>query len=169
MELQEAILKRRSIRKFKEDKVKEEDVNLILQMAMAGPSACNKKPWEFFVITNEEILHKFANVSKSSSFKAPLAIVVCGNEERMLEGEASSYWIQDCSSATENILLCATSLGLGSLWCGVYPQQMKIEKVREILELPNHIIPLNIIYIGYSDMDSEARSQYEENYVHHIK
>ena len=157
MKLQETILKRRSIRKFKEDKVKEEDVNLILQMAMAGPSACNKKPWEFFVITNEEILNKFANVSKSSSFKAPLAIVV------------SSYWIQDCSSATENILLCATSLGLGSLWCGVYPQQMKIEKVREILELPNHIIPLNIIYIGYSDMDSEARSQYDENYVHHIK
>ena len=69
MELQEAILKRRSIRKFKEDKVKEEDVNLILQMAMAGPSACNKKPWEFFVITNEEMLNQFANVSKSSSFK----------------------------------------------------------------------------------------------------
>lgn len=168
MELQETILKRRSIRKFKDDKVKEEDINLLLKMAMAGPSACNKQPWEFFVVTNEEILNKFTSVSKSSSFKAPLAIVVCGNEERMLEGEASSYWIQDCSSATENILLCATSLGLGSLWCGVYPQQMKIEKVREILSLPSHLIPLNIIYIGYSDVTVDARSQYDEMYVHRI-
>ena len=169
MELQEAILKRRSIRKFKEDKVKEEDVNLILQMAMAGPSACNKKPWEFFVITNEEILNKFASVSKSSSFKAPLAIVVCGNEERMLLGEASSYWIQDCSAATENILLSSTSLGLGSLWCGVYPQQIKINKVKDILKLPSNLIPLNIIYIGYSDIEEEARTQYEEKNIRYIK
>lgn len=169
MELQEAILKRRSIRKFKEDKVKEEDVNLILQMAMAGPSACNKKPWEFFVITNEEILNKFASVSKSSSFKAPLAIVICGNEERMLLGEASSYWIQDCSAATENILLSSTSLGLGSLWCGVYPQQSKIDKVKDILKLPSNLIPLNIIYIGYSDIEEEARTQYEEKNIHYIK
>ena len=79
-----------------------------------------------------------------------------------------SYWVQDCSSATENILLAATELGLGSLWCGIYPQNDAVKKVKEILDLSDKYIPLNIIYIGYSDEEKEARDQYKEKYIHII-
>lgn len=169
MELNDALLKRRSIRKFKSDKISDEIINELLIAAMSGPSACNKRPWEFYVVTNEEKLKELKTASRFSRFDAPLAIVVCGNLSRSLPLQLASYWIQDCSAATENILLRVTDLGLGAVWCGAHPQTRVEEKIREILDLPKKEIPLNIIFIGFPAEEHETRSQYEEKRIHYIK
>ena len=83
--------------------------------------------------------------------------------------QLSSFWIQDCSAATENILLRVTDLNLGAVWCGIHPQKRAEEKVSKILDLPKNNIPLNIIFIGHPNEEAEARDQYKEKYIHYIK
>lgn len=169
MELRDVLLKRRSVRKFTDQPVEQEKIDQLLHAAMSGPSACNKKPWEFYVITNEAVLGELKSASRFSGFSAKLAIVVCGNLSRALPMQLADYWIQDCSAATENILLRATDLGLGAVWCGMHPQKRPEEKVRKILGIGEKQIPLNIIYIGYPAEEPEARDQYEEKRVHYIR
>ena len=168
MELKEALLKRRSIRKFKEDKVSKDMIDELMHAAMSGPSACNKRPWKFYVISNEEKLLELKNASRFSKISAPLAIVVCGDLSRRLPRAFETYWIQDCSAATENILLRVTDLGLGAVWCGLHPQKQAEEKVSEILELSEELIPLSLIWIGHPDEQQPARDQYEEDRVCYI-
>lgn len=169
MELKEVLLKRRSVRKFTEEPVSQEMIEELLHAAMSGPSACNKRPWEFYVITNEKKLEELKNASKFTKISAKLAIVVCGNMSRALPLKMAEYWIQDCSAATENILLRVTDLDLGAVWCGIHPQKRATEKTREILSIPEKQIPLNIIWIGHPAEEPEARDQYEEKCVHYIK
>ena len=168
MELQEVLQRRRSIRKYTQEPVSKEDIDLLMHAAMSGPSACNKTPWEFYVITDEAVLEKLRNASRYSKIYAPLAIVVCGSLSRALPSQLAPYWIQDCSAATENILLSATDLGLGTVWCGIHPQKRAEEKVREALVLTEKQIPLNIIYVGHPDQVQEPRDQYKESYIHYI-
>lgn len=168
MELQEVLQRRRSIRKYTEEPVSKEDIDLLMHAAMSGPSACNKTPWEFYVITDEAVLEKLRNASRYSKIYAPLAIVVCGSLSRALPSQLAPYWIQDCSAATENILLAATDLGLGTVWCGIHPQKRAEERVREALGLTEKQIPLNIIYVGHPDQVQEPRDQYKETYIHYI-
>lgn len=168
MELQEVLQRRRSIRKYTEEPVSKEDIDLLMHAAMSGPSACNKTPWEFYVITDEAVLEKLRNASRYSKIYAPLAIVVCGSLSRALPSQLAPYWIQDCSAATENILLAATDLGLGTVWCGIHPQKRAEERVREALDLTEKHIPLNIIYVGHPDQVQEPRDQYKETYIHYI-
>ena len=127
---------------------------------MSGPSACNRTPWEFYVITNKETLEKLRKASRFSNINAPLAIVVCGNLSRALPSQLSPYWIQDCSAATD--------LKLGSLWCGIHPQKRAEQRVSEILSLTEKQVPLNIIYIGHPDETLEPRDQYKEANVHYL-
>lgn len=168
MELQDVLQSRRSIRKYTEEPVSKEDIDLLMHAAMSGPSACNKMPWEFYVITDEAVLEKLRNASRYSKIYAPLAIVVCGSLSRALPSQLAPYWIQDCSAATENILLAATDLGLGTVWCGIHPQKRAEERVREALGLTEKQIPLNIIYVGHPDQVQEPRDQYKETYIHYI-
>ena len=168
MELQEVLQRRRSIRKYTEEPVSKEDIDLLMHAAMSGPSACNKTPWEFYVVTDEAVLEKLRNASRYSKIYAPLAIVVCGSLSRALPSQLAPYWIQDCSAATENILLSATDLGLGTVWCGIHPQKRAEERVREALGLTEKQIPLNIIYVGHPDQVQEPRDQYKETYIHYI-
>ena len=169
MELKEVLLKRRSVRKFTEEPVSEEMIQELLHAAMSGPSACNKKPWEFYVVTNPEKMEALKDASRFSKFVSPLAIVVCGNLQRALPVRMAEYWIQDCSAATENILLRVTDLGLGAVWCGVYPQEQPQVRVREMLGIPETQIPLNVIFIGHPAEEAEARDQYDEERVHYIR
>ena len=169
MEVKEALLRRRSVRKFSSESVPEEMINELLHAAMSGPSACNKTPWEFFVISNPEILEKLRKAARYSNIEAPLAIVVCGNLSKALPSQLSPFWIQDCSAATENILLMATDLDLGAVWCGIHPMKRAEKNVSEILSLSEKMIPLNIIYIGHPAEEPEARDQFSEKKVHYIK
>ena len=165
MEVKDALLKRRSIRKYLDKEVSDEIIEELLHAAMSGPSACNRRPWIFYVIKDQDKLNELRKASRFSNMNAPLAIVVVGDLSRSLPLQLKDFWIQDCSAATENILLRATDLGLGSLWCGIYPQKRPVERLKEILGITNSDIPLNIIYIGYGDEEKESRDQYEKNRV----
>ena len=165
MEVKDALLKRRSIRKYLDKEVSDEIIEELLHAAMSGPSACNRRPWIFYVIKDQDKLNELRKASRFSNMNAPQAIVVVGDLSRSLPIQLKDFWIQDCSAATENILLRATDFGLGSLWCGIYPQKRPVERVKKILGITNSDIPLNIIYIGYGDEEKESRDQYEKNRV----
>ena len=169
MELKEVLLKRRSVRKFTDQAVPQEYINELLHAAMSGPSACNKRPWAFYAVTNESALEDLRASTHFGKIPAKLAIVVCGELKRALPQRMAEYWIQDCSAATENILLRAVDLGLGAVWCGVYPQERAQQLVSQALGLSESLIPLNIIYIGYPDEEPESRDQYEAECVHYVR
>lgn len=169
MEVKEALLARRSVRKFTEQAVSESDIDELMHAAMSGPSACNRTPWEFYVITNPEVLEKLRKAAMYSGITAPAAIVVCGDLTRALPKKMAPFWVQDASAATENILLRAVDLGLGAVWCGVHPQENAEKKVAAVLELPENLIPLNIIYLGHPAQSPEARDQYDGRFVHIIR
>ena len=166
MEVRSCILKRRSIRKFKQLDVSNEIIRDLLECAMAAPSACNKQPWEFYVIKNPTLLEKVKQIGKYTNFNSPCVIIVCGNRERTLSKRENDFFIQDCSAAIENILLGATELGLGSCWCGIVPQIDRMAQAKEFLSLEDNIIPFALVYIGYPDEEKEPRTQYDESKVH---
>ena len=168
MELKEVLLKRRSVRKFTDEKVTDEHIDELLHAAMSGPSACNKTPWEFYVIRNTEKLGAVKKSSLFSRFNSSLAIVVAGNTSRALPTPLTEYWIQDCSAAIENILLRATDLGLGTVWCGAYPQKRVEDNLHSTLEMPEEHIPLAIIHVGYPAETPEPRDQYDSERIHFI-
>lgn len=168
MELFDGILTRRSIRKYKDKEVSVELTHKLLKAAMAAPSAGNQQAWHFVVITEREILDEIPNIHPYSQMlkQAPLAILVCGNpEEQKYEG----YWIQDCSAATENILLAAHGLGLGAVWLGVYPVENRVEGIKKILNLPEHLVPLSLVSIGYPAEGKPKAERYDEAKVSHNK
>ena len=169
MELEEVLQKRRSVRKFTQEAVPEELIDKLLHAAMSGPSACNRQPWEFWVVTEPETLEKLRKASRFTNYEAKLVIVVAGNLSRALPMQLSEYWIQDCSAATENILLRAVDLGLGGVWCGIHPQKRPVERVRELLGMTEKQIPLNIIFLGFPAESPEPRDQYQEKNVHWVK
>ena len=169
MELKEVLLTRRSIRKFKADEVSDDLIEELLHAAMCAPSACNKQPWEFYVITNKDKIKELKGASMFTKYDSPLAIVVCGNLSKALPVQLAPYWIQDCSAATQNILLRVTDLGLGAVWCGVDPQKRVEDRVRKFFDLDEKIIPLNIIFIGYKDQEVPPKEKYNEKKIHYIK
>lgn len=154
---------RRSIRKYTSQKVDEGDVKILLEVAMAASSAANRRPWHFVVVTERKTLDRLAESHTYGKmlFDAPLCIAVCGDL-----AVSESYWVQDGSAATENILLAATSIGLGAVWLGVYPRDGIVSDVQEILEIPEGYTPLSLISIGHPDEEKESRTQYEAGKVH---
>lgn len=168
MDFEEVLLKRRSVRSFLDEKVEDDIIDKLLYFAMCGPSACNRQPWEFYVIKNDNLLKEVRLTTPFTNHNAPIAIVIAGNLHKALPLKLQDYWIQDCSSAAAHLLLEATNLGLGSLWCGVYPQKRAVTKLQKALNFPSHIVPLGIFYIGYSDKHSDPRSQYNDKKVHFL-
>lgn len=159
---------RASVRAFSEKKINVERVSMtLLDAAMAAPSAMNKQPWEFIVIEDKDLLkvmsEQFPNASSLSS--AAFAVVVCGNLKKAIEGEGSEFWVQDCSAATENLLLAAHSMGLGAVWCGIYPSKERTERLSAFLNLPESVIPLNIIPIGYPEKRVEPKEKFKKENI----
>lgn len=156
------ILKRTSIRSYENKTVEKEKIEKLLRAGMAAPTAMNKQPWHFVVVTDKGQLQKLseANPYAAMAAKAPLAIVVCGDMNKAAEGNAREFWIQDCSAATENILLAATGMGLGAVWTGTYPSKKRCADVAKVLGLPESLIPLNTIVIGYPDADVSPKDKW---------
>jgi len=169
MDVMEALLARRSVRRYTAEPVSDAHIDALLHAAMSGPSACNKRPWEFYVVTNEEKLALLRKASRFSNMKAPLAIVAAGDLSRALPLGFAEYWIQDVSAAVENILLAATGLGLGAVWCGLHPQKGAAERAREALGIPDKQVPLGLIFIGHPAESPEPRDQYDEKRVHFFR
>lgn len=156
------ILTRRSIRKYAPQSVPQDAVHQLLEAAMAAPSASNAQPWHFVVVSDRRQLDALAAVLTNGQMlrQAPLAIVVCGEPAR------SDYWVQDCSAATENILLAAHALGLGGVWLGVYPRADRVTAVSEVADLPAHIIPLCVLSLGFPAEEKAPADRYNEARVH---
>ena len=165
----ETILHRRSIRKYTDQPVEPEKLDLLLKAAMAAPSAMNCRPWEFIVVTDPEKLAQFRKRLIFGDRNAPAAIVVCGNPGLSSNPAANMFWVQDCSAATENILIAAVGLGLGTVWIGVHPVAGFVRTVRKIMSIPKKVTPLCIIYVGYPESEKPARTQYDEQRVHRQK
>lgn len=168
MNLKETVLKRRSIRKFSDELISDELINELLISAMAAPSARNQQPWEFYVIKNNEVLTKIRSVAKNFDFNNTLSIVVCGNKERSITQNDNDFWIQDCAAAVENILLSATSLGLGAVWCGLFPVLERSNAIKAIINVSDNIVPMALIQMGIPAEEKEERTQYNSDYVHFI-
>lgn len=162
----DVIFKRRSIRVYQEKEVSRDTLKLLLQAAMAAPSAKNSRPWEFIAITEKDILDKFRARLEYGNYNAPAAIMVLANLKIAQSDSSIRFWVQDCSAAVENILIAAAGLGLGTVWIGSYPKADVIKIEQEILGIPESIYPLALIYVGYPGEEKPARTQYEESRVH---
>ena len=167
--MMDPILTRRSVRKFTDELPSREVIEKLLEAGCAAPSACNRQTVDFFAVTNEEVLDKLSQSGRFTRFKSPLIIVVCGNLGRALPLGLADYWIHDAGAATENILLAATSLGLGACWCGVHPQKRVMEKVKEALGLSEKQIPFALIKLGFPAENPAPHAEYEPKRVHFVE
>ncbi|MDR0447639.1 MAG: nitroreductase family protein [Treponema sp.] len=166
--MNELIENRRSIRKFKSGKpVTREDLNRLLGAAMMSPSACNSRPWEFIAVTKRESLDEIARIHPYAKMceTATAAIIIVAIPQ---SGRPEGYFPQDCGAATENILLEAVSMGLGTCWCGVYPKEDRVAGFRKLFNINEPKIPFNVIAIGTPDENPEQRGFFEESRVSYI-
>ena len=138
MDALDAIHTRRSIRKFEERSVAKDLVEKLLAAAMQAPSARNQQPWQFVVIDDRATLDQIPAFMPNASMvaKAPMAILVCG--DLGLE-KSEGYWVVDCAAAVQNMLLAAHAVGLGAVWCGVYPRENRMASLKQLLGLPENI------------------------------
>lgn len=159
----DTIFARRSIRKYTGEPVTEEQVRNLLEAAMAAPSANNSQPWHFVVVQDREQLRRLAEAHPYGRMQAEaaLSIAVCADPAL-----SPRYWVQDCSAATENLLLAATSLGLGGVWLGVYPNQDRVAQVKEVLGIPEGIEVLCLVAIGHPAEKKPPRTQFNPQRVH---
>ena len=160
-----SILERRSIRKYTDEPISEADLKDLMKAAMAAPTAGNQQPWEF-IITRDKAdmeaitkVHPYAN----SLLGAPAAIIVCGDLERQ---QWKGYWVQDCSAATENILIAVQEKGLGSVWLGVYPLDDRVEGIRKIYGLPENIVPFAVLPIGHPAESKGPSDRFDDSRIH---
>lgn len=161
------LFSRRSVRRFTGQPVSDEMLQDLLEAAMAAPSAVGKDPWHFIVVRDPRMLERMAQGLPHGRFipQAGACLVVCGDLERAHRNELS-YLIQDCSAAIENLLIAATILGLGSCWIGVHPGDERVRQVRTLFELPEHILPLSAVALGWPAEHPAARTRHRREAVH---
>jgi len=169
MDAMEALFSRRSIRKYTAEEVGEDTLKEILEAAMSAPSAGNQQSWHFVVINDRKILDQVPSFHPHSLMlrEAPVAILVCG--DTTLEKHVG-YWVQDCAAATENLLLAIHAKGLGAVWLGIFPREERVEGLRKLLGIPDHVIPLSLIPVGHPAESKPPRpDRYSATKIHYNK
>ena len=164
------IFSRRSIREYENKEVPDEMIQDLLEAAMAAPSAVAKDPWHFIILKERTTLDRMADVLPSGQMlrQATAAFVICGDiKQANLQHE--SYMLQDLSAATENILIAANAMGLGTCWLGVHPRPERLEGIIKLFNLPDHIIPMCGIAIGWPKDPPHARTRFNPERVHRDK
>ena len=166
MDALEAISRRRSIRKFTNDPVDEGSVRTLLAAAMSAPSANNQQPWRFVVVTDRETLVALTAVHPYSTplKEAALAVLICGDTEKL---PSAGFWEQDCAAATENLLIAATALGLGSVWLGCHPREDRVKGIQRVLGVPETVIPLALVAVGHPNEEKPKADRYDPEKVHY--
>ncbi|NLY73298.1 MAG: nitroreductase family protein [Tissierellia bacterium] len=161
----EVINTRRSVRSYQDRQVEEEKIELLLRAAMQAPSAMNQQPWEFIVVEDRAILKGLSEKLTYGKMlaEAPLAIILLANTKSL---KSPLRWPQDMAAASENILLQATKLGLGSVWVSLYPDDEREGYVREILGVKEPLVPFNIISIGYPKEKMKFIDRFDRNKIH---
>lgn len=168
MELFETIYKRRSIRKFTADKINEDDIDKILKVAMYAPSAGNAQPWHFIVIDDREILEDLSQIIPNGKMIAESShcIVVCADTE---QEKYKGRWMLDCSAATQNMLLAATSLSIGSVWIGIFPENERMDNLSKYFNLSDNIKPVSIVALGYPAENKVLPDRFKAERIHRNK
>jgi len=158
-----------SVRQFTGEPLSQAQVDTLLQAAMSAPSAINRQPWAFIVVNDAALLAQLGEQLPYSRCQnnAPCAIIPCGDLTKAIEGEGRDFWIHDVSAATENLLLAAHSMGLGAVWTGVYPGADRVKTVRAILNLPDYIVPLCVVPVGYPAEQPEVKDKYKTENIHY--
>lgn len=171
MDAIDAIFKRRSVRKYVSKKIEDSKIDTILKSAMYAPSANNERPWHLITVKDRKKLNELSESLKYGKMlsEAELGIVVCADPS--LSRSDAEFWAQDCSAATQNILISATAFEIGSVWIGIYPHEERMTTLRRLLDIPNRIIPFNVISLGYPDGDPfvEKTERYLPERVHSEK
>ena len=159
------IHRRKSVRKYLDKPVSREQLTVLMKAGMAAPTAADKRPWAFVAVTERAVLDSLAESSPTGKMlrQAAAAIVVCGDTRRALN---SNVWTQDCSAASQNILLAAEAIGLGAVWIGIYPEYFKYNHVRRTLGIPMEVIPLNIISIGWPTGAEKPKQKFDPDNIH---
>jgi nitroreductase len=161
----DAIFRRRSIRKFTDQEVSDDQIRVILEAAQCAPHAGPIPSWRFYVIRDKQLLTSLAAMADYTSYLKDIscAIVVAGD---MSVGAPEEFWAQECSAAAMNILNVVEEMELGAVWIGVFPIANEITFVKNNLGLPDNVTPLNIIPIGYPAKQPEPKVRYNEERVH---
>lgn len=156
------IFARRSIRQYTDQPLTQAEIRSLLEAGMAGPSASNRRPWHFVVVTDRGALQALAQAHPFGKMlaDAALAIAVCGDPE------LSRWWVQDCAAATENILIAAAGLGLGGVWLGSHGNPERERALRQVLGIPEQIGVLSLLSIGHPGETKEPRTQYDPGRIH---
>jgi len=165
------IMTRVSVREFTGEKISEAQIDTLLRAAMAAPSAINKQPWAFIVVTDEALIAALGEALPYSrcSNHPSCAIIPCGDLSKAIEGEMGAFWINDVSAATENLLLAAHAMGLGAVWTGLHPDMKRAEMVQTMLGLPEHIIPLCVVPVGVPAEQPAVKDKYQPSNIHYNK
>ncbi|HEY8364864.1 MAG TPA: nitroreductase family protein [Haloplasmataceae bacterium] len=168
MDFLDIIYSRRSIRKYQEPQISEDDLKKILKAGFQAPSAHNRQPWEFIVITDNKIKETIAKIHPYAKMlpNAEYGIVVCGDKNKQTE---MGFLVADCAAAIENMLLATHSLNYGAVWCGLYPIEKLITFISKIFELPSNIIPIGLIALGTIGEEKAPRDNYDVNKIHFNK
>ena len=163
------MMTRVSVRQFTGEKISAEQIDTLLHAAMAAPTALNKQPWAFIVVTDEALLeHLGEELPYSRCGNHPAcAIVPCGDLSKAIEGEMAAFWINDVSAATQNLLLAAHSMGLGAVWTGLHPDLQRVAKVQQMLGMPEHIIPLCIVPVGVPAEQPAVKAKFRPDNIHY--
>jgi nitroreductase len=165
MEALDAIFNRRSIRQYTSEQIADEQIEILLKAGMYAPSAVNKQPWEFIVFRNQDTMRRIVEVHPNASMllKANTAILICWDEQRQHD---IGYGPVDCAAATQNILLAAHSMGLGAVWVGIYPRQPRMEAIKSIFRLPDHIRGFSIVALGHPAEKRSKPERFDKQKIH---
>jgi len=166
MDIIEAILTRRSIRKFTGEPVSRQDLETVLRAGCHAPSAHNFQPWEFIIIKDRDKFEKIAKIHPYAKMlpQADVCIIVCGDSKRQPK---LGYLIEDCSASIQNILLAAHGIGLGAVWCGLYPEEERVNAIKEMCLLPEHIIPVGMVVMGHKGEDKKTEDRFKTEKLHY--
>lgn len=165
MEVLEAIFTRRSIRRFTGQPISEADLATVIKAGFCAPSAHNKQPWHFVIVRDKVVLESISEVHPYAKMlpQAGCGIIVCGDKNKE---EMTGLLIEDCSAAIENMLLAAHGLGLGAVWCGIYPVPQRIETIGKLINLPSEIIPVGMVVVGHKAEEKGSMDRYDASKVH---
>ncbi len=157
--------RRRSIRAYTNEPVGMNDLDGIIRAGMKAPSARNQQPWHFIIITDRATLDRIPSIHPHSSMirQAPAAILVCADHS--LE-QSEGYWVQDCAAAMENMLLETVSRGLGAVWLGVYPRDERVQGLKKLLNIPEHVTPFSLMPVGHPGEAKPTKDDYRPERIH---
>ncbi len=167
----DCIMTRASVRSYTDRQVADTTINKILRAGMAAPTAANQQAWQFVVVTDQNLKDSITAAFEYTKMvdKCSFAVVVCGDMNNLFKGDMpdGGFWVEDCSAASENMLLAAHALGLGGVWCGIYPLKERVERLRGILNLPSNLTPLNVMAFGYPAQSVAPKDKWTPSKIHY--